>query len=192
MHVVGAVSSPFPVWKTLKRPIGASAEYYRASYKKKGINVSVWSNEILGRINFIDGPSEVDIAKVMVKELGFNHAVSRYRVYGQAFAFGLWLLPHWAPPELRDTYDDQPKGEWLVSGTKPLYSRSHDPKLLMLNRDPKLLILSRDPTLLNVGRSDYGDRFLNSDWGSAGNTWHPRYTFLFAIPRAPSRAQYLF
>ena len=155
----------FAVWKTLKRPADASAEKYRASYKKKGISIGNWADDILGKVDFAEGSGEVDVARVTVKELEFNRATRRDTIYERAFSLGLMALPHWAALELRDNYDDQPNGEWLIAGMEPITGSGGSPKLFY------------------VGRYDDGGRWLGSGWGFAGYEWNPENVFLFAVPR---------
>src|SRR3989338_8915700 len=99
-------SIQFPIWKTLKRPANASAAHYRISFKKKQISIGTYADQVLDRVDFAEGPDEVDIARPSVSGLGFKKVTRRDVIFNKAFASGLVKLPAWVGPELRDSYDD--------------------------------------------------------------------------------------
>jgi hypothetical protein len=161
----GVALAGFRIWKTLKRPAHASAAHYRESFKKKGISIGTYADQILDKVDFAEGLGEVDIARVYVRELGFKTNTRRDAIYKKALTSGLAKLPAWAALELRGIYDGQPNGEWLIAGMEPIADRDDD------------------PGLFEVGRRDDGERWLYGAWGSAGREWDPGHGFLFAVPR---------
>lgn len=159
------VPSTFAVWRTVKHPATASAAYYRDSYKKKGIQIGSYADQILDKVDWSEGPDEVDIARVFVRDLGFKRATRRDAIYDKALASGLQKLPTWVAAQLRDEYDEQPDGEWLVAGMEPLTDSDGSPRLF------------------RVGRDDDGERWLDGNRGGAGLKWSPDRGFLWAVPR---------
>ena len=71
----------------------------------------------------------------------------------------------WAALEARDSYLDQPNGEWLRAGMEPI---------MLADRVPKLFYLVR--------RGD-GGLWLDSSDGNADDEWRPVYEWLFGLPR---------
>lgn len=155
----------FSIWKSVKRPANASAAYYRAEFAKKGIQISRWANDILDKVDFAEGSDEVDIARPNVRDIGFTRTTRRDTIYEKLLARGARKLPAWAAVELCNTYDDQPKGEWLVAAMEPIADSDGNPRLFF------------------VVRYDDGLQWLSSRWGGADCVWRPERVFLVAVPR---------
>jgi hypothetical protein len=159
----------FPIWRTVRRPEGANAEYYRSSYKRKQIGIDTDSERILDKVDWRAGPEEVDIARVAVRQLGFTEKARLESIYFNAFRSGLSTLPAWCPVQLRDEYIEQQNGERLASAMEAI--RTREP------------IRAGYQRLFGIIRLNTEEMWLSDLPGEAGSEWHPSAVFLFGMPR---------
>ena len=154
-------------WKTIKLGTGLNnADDFCRAIKDCRMRISDWANDIIGTPGFVvaAGGVEVDLVKVTVGELGFKDGARRDQIYARAKELGLELCPPEVGPQLRLQYKDQPNGEWIIIGMKPI--RHSDGNL----------------SVFNVEHNDRG-QWLDGNGGSpdyissAGNRW------LFVRPR---------
>ncbi len=113
----------FTIWKTVKLGTGLKiADDFRKALKDGGFKIGNWGNDILGKPAFTASETEMELplVNVSVAELGFNDGATRGDIYERAISLGLELCPSEVGPQLRLQYKDQPKGEWLLIGMKPI------------------------------------------------------------------------
>lgn len=159
--------SNFSIWKTIKLGTGPkTADDFRRSFKADGLRISDWTSYILGKRAFTaaDDETEVDLVVLSVAELGFKNGATRTYIYERALKRGLELCPAEVGPQLRLQYRDQPNGEWLLIGMKPI-----------ADSDGYL-------DVFYVGRP-YGDLWLSSDRGSPDCFWDGSTRWVFVRPR---------
>lgn len=119
--VKNAADSLFKLWKTLQFGTGLkTADDFRRTLKTADCRISDWANDILGRARFTNVTGELDLAVVSVAELGFPNGATRKEIYQKAQELGLELCPPEVGPQLRLQYQNQPMGEWLLIGMKPI------------------------------------------------------------------------
>ncbi|OGZ17668.1 MAG: hypothetical protein A2Z78_00285 [Candidatus Nealsonbacteria bacterium RBG_13_36_15] len=158
----------FEVWKTIKLgTVGLkTAEDFRRALHKDGFEINDRASDILGKFAFTVATeeTEVDLAKVTVAELGFKDGAKREQIYERAKELGLELCPAEVGPQLRLQYQDQPNGEWVLIGMKPIVDSDGDPNVFYMERiDSKL--------------------WLSSYWGSSDSFWHADRQWVFCRPR---------
>ena len=152
----------FQVWKTIKLGTHKTAETLKAAIKQKGIEVSDWSADIMGKPAFTLASQEttVDLVNVSVADLGFTKATALKDIYARALELGLSLCPVEVGPQLRRQYTDQPKGEYLRVAMDAIADSDGSPNIFSVVHDDD-------------------DRWLNAHWGSPGILWSPATRFVF-------------
>lgn len=113
----------FIVWKTLMLGVIAKdAEGFRKAIKDRGMCLGDYANDILGKPAFsvAPEPTEVDVVRVSVEELGFEGETTWDAIYKKAKELGLGLCPYEIGLQLRLQYTDQPKSEWLFIGMEAI------------------------------------------------------------------------
>src|SRR5262249_24024633 len=109
--------------------------------------------------------TDVDLVVVSPAELGFSgDSVSLIDVYSRAEQFGLGLAPAEVGPALRLHYFDQPIGEFLQVGMKPITTWNGEPGIFVVANGGAGPIL--------IGRN-----------GSADTEMSVSSAFLFVRPR---------
>jgi hypothetical protein len=127
------------------------------------------AEEILARAAFTlaSNKTEVDLVVVSAAGLGLGaESVSIRDIYSRAEQFGLGLAPAEVGPALRLHYFDQPIGEFLHVGMKPIATWKGEPGIFVVANGGAGLIL--------IGQN-----------GSADTQMPPSSIFLFVRPREP-------
>jgi len=164
--VVQELERQLKIWKTIKLGTGLkTADEFRKALKDKGFNINDWANDIFGKPAFTAAAEEVevDLVKVTVAEL-FKKGARRDQIYERAEEIGLELCPPEVGPQLRLQYQDQPNGEWILIGMKPIAGSGGGLRVF------------------GVERSGLG-RWLGSYWGGPGHVWFPGDQWLFVRSR---------
>ncbi|MBI2645340.1 hypothetical protein HYW94_04180 [Candidatus Uhrbacteria bacterium] len=105
------------VWKTLKNNNELkTADQFRKALKKAKRKIGDWGNDILGRVDLMEGidQDEYELVIASGRELGFTKAVTRKELQERAYQLGLEKCPARVGPLLRVEYGDQPNGERLL------------------------------------------------------------------------------
>jgi hypothetical protein len=111
------------IWKTIKVGTGLrTADDFRKALKQSRNKIGDGASDILGRPAFTVAPeeAEMDLVVVSVAELGFGAGADREYVFSRAQELGLELCPAEVGPQLRLQYLDQPEGDELLIGMKPI------------------------------------------------------------------------
>ena len=114
----------FKVWKTIRLGVYKDTDAYRKALKKKGINISRWADDTLGKIDVAAVEREIDVVKIYSGQLGFTTAARRDTIYGRAFSIGFEPCMPEIGPLLREEYMDQPVGEWIIVGMDQFLART--------------------------------------------------------------------
>ncbi|OGZ32058.1 MAG: hypothetical protein A3H02_02710 [Candidatus Niyogibacteria bacterium RIFCSPLOWO2_12_FULL_41_13] len=165
--VIQVAEHKFKTWKTIKLGTGLKAtDDFRKVLNDNGFDISDWASDILGKPAFTVAAekTEVDLVKVTVAELGFKKGARRDQIYKRTKELGLVLCPPEVGPQLRLQYQDQPNGEWILVGMKPITGSCG------------YLLVFR------VERGDSG-LWLNSYWSSFAYVWSPDDWWVFCLPR---------
>jgi hypothetical protein len=113
----------FRVWKTITLGEFANSFALRDALDAADCGIGDLAEEILARPAFtlVSTKTDVDLVVVSAADLGFeNESVSLDDIYSRAEQFGLVLAPAEVGPALRLHYFDQPIGEFLHVGMKPI------------------------------------------------------------------------
>ena len=134
--------------------------------KDRGFNIGNWADDILGKPAFTAATeaTEIDLVKVTVAELGFKKGARRDQIYERAKELGLELCPPEVGPQLRLQYHDQPNGEWLFIGMKPIADSVGN-----------LLVFSVERNALEL--------WLDGVWSRPGGVWDPGSRWVFRLSR---------
>jgi len=155
------------VWKAIKLGEFANSFALRNALDAADCGIGDLAEEILARPAFTlaSTKTDVDLVVVSAAELGFAvEPVSLRDIYSRAEKLGLGLAPAEVGPALRLQYFDQPIGEFLHVGMKPITTWQGDPVIFVVANGGAGLIL--------IGQND-----------SADTQMHASSNFLFVRPR---------
>ena len=132
------------VWKTITLGEFANSFALRNALDAASCGIGDLAEEILARPAFTLAKDKTDIDLVVVSavELGLaDQSTSLNDIYSRAEKLGLRLAPAEVGPELRLLYLDQPIGEFLYVGMKPIATWSGDPVIFIVANGGAGLIL---------------------------------------------------
>jgi hypothetical protein len=146
--------------------IGKPADYYRKEFKKKGIEVLSYADELLDKMS---GNKEeaIEVTTMTIRELGFTDYPTTTKLFNRVKKMGE-LLPAEAGPALRLAYEDQPKGNWLYTMMEPIAGSDGDPRVF------------------SVRRRDDGEQWLGTDWVRPGRGWRLDGEIVFRLRKENS------
>jgi hypothetical protein len=157
------------VWKTITLGEFANSFALRNALDAADCSIGDLAGEILARPAFTlaSTKTDVDLVVVSAAELGLSgESVSLMDIYSRAEQFGLGLAPAEVGPALRLHYFDQPIGEFLHVGMKPITTWNGEPGIFVVANGGSRLIL--------IGQN-----------GSADTEMLVSSAFLFVRPREP-------
>jgi len=157
------------VWKTITLGEFANSFTLRNALDAAGCGIGDLAEEILGRPAFTLSSTQTDVDLVVVSpaELGLSgESASLIDIYSRAEQFGLGLAPAEVGPALRLHYFDQPLGEFLHVGMKPITTWKGEPGIFVVTNGGAGLIL--------IGQN-----------GNADTQMPASSAFLFVRPREP-------
>ncbi len=123
------------VWKTVTLGDFANSFALRNALDAANCGIGYLAEEIIARPAFTVAATktELDLVAVSPAELGFaDGSASLREIYLRAEAVGLSLAPAETGPELRLQYFDQPLGEFLRIGMKPITTWNGDPVIFVV------------------------------------------------------------
>jgi hypothetical protein len=147
---------------------GKDAKQLTRDLEAAGINISDYAKDMLKSRDFVAGKKkeEITLIRLTVADLGFSSSATTDQIYARAQELGLELCPPDTGPNYRLKYQDQPLGEWINIGMKP--------------------ILGRDgPVVFDLGRRG-GGLWLGGDWARPGSGWDPNDEFVFRLRKVES------
>lgn len=150
----------FTVWRRVILGAHKTVAGYAAAFEDKGNRMTDWAGQILAKTPVAATREELELVLVTGAQLGFNAATTRAQIYERAAAFGLIPCPAEVGPALREQYQEQPLGEWILVAMEPIEDSD------------------RCPSVFRVGRRD-GGRWLSANVGRAGNEWGPGVLWVF-------------
>lgn len=131
-----ASPSNFPIWKTVTTGSYSVQDYF-AAIEKKGMTVSQWAKELCEKTTAAKRTEDVDLVRVKVGDMGIDAEYpTTQQIYDWAEKNGLELCPAEVGLALRLEYENQPTGEWLVVGMKPIADQDGYPDVFRVGRSP--------------------------------------------------------
>ena len=165
-------SIPMKIWRAIKLGNAfKSADDFRSVMAEEGCRISDWANDMMSKSDFakslvgVSPDEEFDLVDMTTAELiGENRDGTTDKVFAGAHRLGLEECPAWMGPKVRLEYKNQPNGEWILIGMKPLRDSDGD-----LN-------------VFRVGRAD-SEFWLLSEYGYPDRVWSASGRWLFRRPR---------
>jgi hypothetical protein len=154
------------VWKTINLGTGLkTTDDFRKALESAGFKISSWASGILGMPDFTVASEEVtiDLARVTVAELGFEEETTLDQIYERAKWLGLKICPPEVGPQLCLQYPDQPTGEKILIGMKPIAGPEDSLNVFNVMNDSQ--------------------RWLHSYWDANPGHWSPSSQWVFRLPR---------
>lgn len=137
-----------PAWRKITVGTFADSIALRNALDAAGCSAGGLAEEILARPDFVvsSDKKNVELVAVRVAELGFTtDTVTLAVIYARARQLGFELVAAEVGPQLRLQYFDQPVGEFLVIGMKPIKTWSGDPVVLnVANGGAGLVLIGQD------------------------------------------------
>ncbi len=136
-----------PVWKTIS--VGTFKDSFALRNTLDALNCGVGDGaaQVLARPSFVLNRSneKLDLVSITAAQLGFQTGtVALHELYARAEQLGFELAPAEVGPQLRLQYADQPIGEFLIVGMKPIQTwRGESLVLVVANGGAGLLLLSQ-------------------------------------------------
>ena len=116
------------IWHTIT--LGTEKNLLKA-LEAKNVNVSSYAKDLLKQIKVSPKTTTVDLVRMTVGELGFEHGATTREIFGKAESLGLSLCyPEVAPQLLLQCKIN----EWTVIAHEPIKDSDGDPRLLGADR----------------------------------------------------------
>jgi len=141
VHKSGVVGT---VWKTITLGNFANSFALRNALDAGGCGIGDLAEQIIARPAFTLAPTRtvVDLVAAPAAEFGLTaESAALGDIYARAEKLGLSLAPAEVGPELRLQYLDQPIGEFLRIGMKPITTWNGDPVIFVVANGGAGLIL---------------------------------------------------
>lgn len=134
------VYTSFPEGKVVRESVvagGKTGKQYEQVLEQRGINISGWAKDMMGKPEFVTlrRSEKIDLVRLSVGGLGFTDNPTTDQLYQKAQELGLELCPPEVGPELRLKYQDQPLYERTYIGMKQIADSDGDPNVFELFRD---------------------------------------------------------
>jgi hypothetical protein len=137
-----------PVWKTIAVGRFANSFALIDALDAAGCSIGDSAREVLARPAFTLGATKTDVElfAVSAAELGFQaDTASLADIYARAQQLGFGLVTAEVAPQLRLQYFDQPIGEFLIIGMKPIKTWNGGPVILnVANGGAGLILIGQD------------------------------------------------
>jgi hypothetical protein len=136
------------VWKTIT--VGKFANLFALidALDASGCSIGASAGEILARPAFTLSATKIDVElfAVSAAELGFQaDTASLADIYARAQQLGFGFATAEVAPQLRLQYFDQPIGEFLIIGMKPIKTWNGEPVILnVANGGAGLIVIGQD------------------------------------------------
>lgn len=152
----------FPVWRTVTLGLRKTPGHYAEVLEQKGFKIGDWARQILGKIFCAQEEIEERLVKVTARDLGFTKNPTRAEIYEKAVSFRLVPCVAEVGPALREQYEDQPSGEWILVAMEPI------------------AVSGGDLSVFRVDRVSV-DRWLLADCGAPGLRWALGCSWVFSL-----------
>jgi hypothetical protein len=137
-----------PAWKTITVGTFANTFALIDALDAAGCSIGGSAGEILARLAFALSATkiDVDLFSVSVAELGFQAGTASLAdIYARAQQLGFGLATAEVAPQLRLQYFDQPIGEFLIIGMKPIKTWNGGAVILnVANGGAGLILIGQD------------------------------------------------
>jgi hypothetical protein len=154
------------VWRTIKLGVGPTdAAAFLHLLEDVKLKISSMAKDMMAKPEFTFSAEkrDVDLVIVTTADLGFKTGVRRSRIYQRAKKLGLELCPPDVGPQLRLQYWNQPRGEWLRIGMKPIADSLGD------------------SCVFGVENGFHG-MLLGGHWSDPNSLWGPHDLWVFVRP----------
>ncbi|KKQ91978.1 MAG: hypothetical protein UU16_C0013G0007 [Candidatus Woesebacteria bacterium GW2011_GWA2_40_7] len=133
------VYTSFPEGKVVRESVvagGKTGKEYEQVFTQRGINISGWAKDMMGKPEFVTlrRSEKIDLVRLTIGGLGFTDNPTTDQLYQKAQELGLELCPPEVGPELRLKYQDQPLYEWTYIGMKQIADSDGYPYVFGLER----------------------------------------------------------
>jgi hypothetical protein len=150
------------VWKTVTLGKFTNSFALIDALDAAGCGIGGSAGEVLARPSFTLGATKTDVElfAVSAAELGFQaDTASLADIYARAQQLGFGLVTAEVAPQLRLQYFDQPIGEFLIIGMKPIETWKGEPVILnVANGGAGLILFGQDGS--DAAQISVASRFL--------------------------------
>lgn len=143
---------------------GKSKEELEHQIENQGMRIGDYAKSMTENRDFktLQKPEQRKLVRLQVEDLGFTNYPTTTELYARAEELGLELCPPEVGPQYRINYKNQPMGEWVYIGMKPI-TDSHG-----------------DPSVFYVARHEHG-LWLHDDFAGPGRRWAPSHRLVFSL-----------
>lgn len=142
----------FPTWKTVTLGKFKSCENYLKAAEAKEHKIGTNASQILSKIAWTQVRSNVELVSATGAELGMTCDYTLAELTKSVASLGLFICPPEVGPALRDQYDDQPVGEWMLVPMDPVLDSDSGLGVFDVGR-------GSDGTYLDAYYANPGNRF---------------------------------
>ena len=145
-----------PAWMTIKLGTHKKVADLRKGILDTKDRIGDWGDDILKRIKVANEPTEIELFRATVTEIGFPNGGTWAQIKAKLDEFGFGNCPAEVGPQLRLQYTDQPNGEWLWVVMEPITDSDGDLGVFNVGRDNDVRWLDGD--------DGHPDLVLNGDY----------------------------
>lgn len=122
----------FPTWKTVTIGTFRTTDDLVSQLKRANARTTDWSMDVITHIAPHQSEAKVELVRLTLADLGFSSAPTWVEILAAANQAGLDPVPEEIGPQLVLKYKDQPVGEWLWIGMRPIMDSVGDPSIFYL------------------------------------------------------------
>lgn len=148
---------------------GEPLENLMSQLEKQNVYVSKYAQDMLKSKDFktLPKPEYIDLVQLRVADLGFTENTTTEQLFAKIKEYGLELVPAETGSHYRLAHMDQPEGDIVFTGMRPLADRRGYPYVFAVDR---------------LG----GRRWLDYRWTLPVYEWRPRDKFMFRLRKLES------
>ncbi|MFZ2682090.1 MAG: hypothetical protein WAZ14_03295 [Patescibacteria group bacterium] len=141
-----------------------TSEELRDLLTESGVKIGDYADFMMNSPEFMKRQESeiVELIRLKVRDLGLFSRPTTDQIYARIGELGLELCPAEVGPRYRLIYKDQPVGEYIAVGMKPIIGQNGY------------------PFVFSVGRRGDGS-WLNDSWARPDEQWNPDHEFLFRL-----------
>ncbi len=151
-------------WLTAQLGLRKDAAAYIEAIEASGAKVGDWAQDIMSKPAFVISPEarEVKFARVTLRQLGLKKQSTLTQIIARAKERGLSKCLPEDGPLIRESYCDQPNGEYLWVAMDPIVDSNGDPNVFSIYCDD-------------------GERWLHTYYVSPGHAFDLDSEFVFRM-----------
>lgn len=128
------IKPKFVTWRTAKRGVYKTLEVYLAALEAKGRKVGDYAATMLPSVVWAQEEGEEELVRVLDRDLGLKDGYTLDELTAAAAKFDLHRLDADVAAGLREQYDDQPLGEWVLCAMDPIAGSDRNLEVFFLER----------------------------------------------------------